>query len=127
MNIESFEIGCEKLGLDPLTCKPDVTNVPERFQKAITATFEMYVIVEASREGKVPDWNNSNERKWEPWFDMEVDENNPSGFRFNASGCSLANSGSSGGSRLCYISEAESDWHAKQHIDKYRDMMVIPK
>jgi hypothetical protein len=127
MNIESFEVACEKLGLDPATCRPDVSNVPEKYRSAITATFEMYVICEASREGKEPNWNDSRERKWMPWFDMEVDENNPSGFRFCASDCDYSGTGSTGGSRLCYRTEDESDWHAKKHIEKYRSMMVIPK
>lgn len=127
MNIESFEVGCEKLGLDPATCRPDVSTVPEKYQRAITATFEMYIICEASREGKEPDWNDSNERKWTPWFDMEVDENNPSGFRFDGSYYGYTDTYSAGGSRLCYRTENESDWHAKKHLEKYRDMMVIPR
>jgi hypothetical protein len=127
MNIESFEVGCQQLGLDPENCRPDLSTTPEKYRKALMATFEMYVICEASREGVPPNWNDGSERKWTPWFDMEVDKNNPSGFRFFASYYSYTNTITTSGSRLCYRTEAESDWHAKHHIDKYRDMMVLPK
>lgn len=33
----------------------------------------------------VPDWQDSDEQKWQAWWDLEKDKNNPSGFRFDAS------------------------------------------
>lgn len=127
MKIESYEAGCKQLGHDPEAIRPDVSKVPEKHQKAVMATFEMMIISEASWEGKQPDWNDGSQRKWIPWFDMEVDGNNPSGFRFYVSNFTYTASVSTGCSRICFVSEEECEYHAKQHEAKYRDMMVIPK
>jgi hypothetical protein len=124
MNIESFEQACQIKGYDPVAILPDVSNVPARYKKSIIATFMLSVICEASRT-KDPNWNDRSERKWLPWFDMEVDKNNPSGFRLDAAYFDGTLTLSPGGSRLCYESEKEAEYHANQHIQLYRDMMVI--
>jgi hypothetical protein len=85
--ITSFEQACEFRKMDPTTCLPDISMFPADHQQALTATAKMYIIAEAlnqDADGECwkPDWNNGDERKWLPWFDMEVDKNNPSGFRF---------------------------------------------
>lgn len=123
MKIESFKKACELQGYDP-NARPDVSMLPARYQKSTVATFELGVISEASRK-KDPDWNDSDEWKWVPVFDMEKDENNPTGFRFYGSGFAGAYSCSSGGSRICFDTEEESDYHGRQHIGLFRDAMVI--
>ena len=120
-------MACEKLGLDSEKSLPDVSGMPEKHRGALVATAKLYIITEAAREGKEPNWNDSDEEKWFPWFDMEMDKNNPSGFRFYVTYCvdSTAHAGS--GSRLCFLSDEDAEYHGRQHVDLYREMMVIAK
>jgi hypothetical protein len=84
MQPKTFEEACKARGYDPATVLPDVSKFPEKHQKAMIAYSKLIIITEAINEGKEPDWNDSDEYKWYPWMDMEVDDNNPSGFRFYA-------------------------------------------
>ena len=42
---------------------------------------KLKLVVKAINQGWVPDWSNSNQRKWYPWFDVS-----PSGVGFSTSG-----------------------------------------
>ena len=127
MKIESFEIGCEKLGLDPITCLPDLSRMPAKLQPALLATAKMYIITEAANEGKPFDWDSEDEQKYYPWFDMEVWASNPTGFRFNVVGYTYTGTYTSLGSRLCFFTREDAAYHGQQHEAIYRDMMVDPK
>lgn len=127
MKSTTFEESCKKQGYNPETVIPDVSMFPEKHQKALVAFAKLLIVAEDIKEGKDPDWNNSSERKWFPWFDMEVDENNPSGFRFGDSGCANAHTYAVGGSRLCFSSEEDVEHITEHFLDLYRDIMVIQK
>lgn len=127
MKINSFEEACEKLGLDPNTCLPDVSGMPAKLQPATIATAKMYIITEAANEGKEFDWNDRSQYKWFAWFDMEVDKNNPTGFRFYVTNCTRTLTRTGLGSRLCFFSDEDAEFHGRQHEAIYRDMMVTPK
>lgn len=127
MQIKSFEELCEKKGWDPTAILPDVSKFPAKHQPALLATAKMYLVAEELNGDWAPDWNDRSEYKWLPWFDMEVDGNNPSGFRFGAASYGIPGTYSTGGSRLCYRSEKLAKYAGETFIDLYRDMMVIPK
>lgn len=127
MKIESFEKACEICGYDPMAL-PDVSKLPVRHQKAVVSGYKIYVISEASwkGDGKEIDWN-SNQEKWDGWFYMKKDKSNPSGFRFVDVGCDVTGTDAAGGSRLCYPSDEDAEYHLTQHIELYRDVMVFPE
>lgn len=118
MNIESYEHGCQVLGLDPEAILPDVSRMPEEFQASTIAQHKLNIICKASREGVVIDWNHSKQYKWQPWFYMD-----DPGFRFHASFYDFGYAYATSGSRLCYLSKEDSDWHAKKHLVLYCTMM----
>lgn len=126
MHIESLEQACERRGWDAKTVIPNMDCYPEKHRAALQAAAEMILITDASRE-KDPDWNDGDELKHIPWMDMEVDRNNPSGFRLDAVGYARTNAHAGLGSRLCFESEEDGRFHATHHLDKLRAMMVIPK
>lgn len=97
--VKTFEDACEVLGIDP----DDVLHAAhseylEQDIDAINAFQKLTIIARALNEGWIPDWNNSNQRKWCPWLRYSG-----SGFRFGDSDGSYDYS--SVGSRLCYKSE----------------------
>lgn len=77
--IQSFEDACEELGIS--TAQFFGTETPDE-----VAYKKLKVIVKAINQGWIPDWNNTNQRKWFPWFNLS------SGFGFSGSyyGCVLA-------------------------------------
>ena len=116
-SIKSFEDACKALSRS--------TEVPDeaKFGKAAVAHYKLVTIAEALNEGWKPNWQNRSEWKHYPWFDMEKDENNPSGFRFYDT--RYGNASSDVGSRLCFKSEELAIYAGNEFKALYRDMMVI--
>jgi hypothetical protein len=122
--IESFENACKALNLDPEKVLPDVSAFPPPHQAALTATCKLFIIADALNEGWKPDWNNDEEYKFYPWFDLEKHETyDPSGFRLF--GVHSRYDDSDVGSRLCFKSREIAEYAATQFIDLYRDLMVL--
>lgn len=78
---------------------------------------KLKVITKAINQGWVPDWDNTNQRKWWPWFRLA------SGFGFSASTYDYDYAAAFVGSRLCFESEEKSDYAASQFSDLYRQLM----
>lgn len=124
---KTFEEACTSKGYDPAAILPVVVLFPEKHQKAIIAYSKLIIVSEAINEGWEPDWNDGNEYKYLPWFDMEVEKNNTSGFRFYVTTCDYSATLTTGGSRLCFKTSKLAQYAGKQFLDLWRDMMVIAK
>lgn len=76
------------------------------------------LIAKALNKGWEPDWDNSSQYKYFPWFYM-----GSSAFR----SCDYANwlSGSNVGSRLCFKSRELAEYAGKQFEDVYKQFMLI--
>ncbi|MDP1763058.1 MAG: hypothetical protein Q8L07_04155 [Sediminibacterium sp.] len=127
MKVESFAHACTLRGYDQATVLPDVSNYPTQHQKALLSFAMLVIISEAINEGKEFDWDDDDQYKRYPLFDMEVSKNNPSGFRFYDAVYGLAGTTSTGGSRLCYHSSADAEHAATHFIEMYKAIMVIEK
>jgi hypothetical protein len=77
------------------------------------------LIVKALNEGWVPDWDDSNQRKYFPWFNF----GSGSGFSSFAYDSWIADSGV--GSRLCFRSAELAEYAGKQFTSIYKEFMVI--
>lgn len=75
--VKSFEDACQVLGIS--TNVPDVKGLPRKHQKAIVANYKLIIIAEALNEGWKPNWQDSDECKYYPWFDMR----NPAGVGYS--------------------------------------------
>jgi hypothetical protein len=93
--IKTFEAACKALKLDPVKVLPKVSGMPTHHQEAIVAHAKLVIITEALNEGWKPNWKDSSEWKYYPWFDMR----SGSGLSYNV--YDLRNSYSHVGSRLC--------------------------
>ena len=78
------------------------------------------LLFKSLNEGWEPNWSNSNEVKFIPWFEM----GGASGFRYYG-GCDGWRSNSSVGSRLCFKSRALADHAGKYFISTYKQFMII--
>jgi hypothetical protein len=122
--IKTFEGACKVLGHDPVKVLPKVTGFPKAHQKALIASAKLIIINEALNfvdNGKkkwVPDWNNTSEGKYYPWFWMDKP-----GFRLYV--CSYDISLTFVGARLVYRTRALAEYAAKQFGSLYKDLMVL--
>ncbi len=118
--IETFEIACQVLGLDPEKVLPDFSSYPESDRLAMEAHSKLVIIAKAANQidndGKEwqPDWSNYDEYKYYPWFEMA----GSSGFQ-----CRVYvywDAGSGCGSRLCFKERSTATFIGKQFIDTYK-------
>ena len=84
------------------------------------ATQKLVIIVKALNEGWKPDWNNSNEYKYWPYFDMR----SASGFGFSHSLYAYWNTNTNVGSRLCLKSSELAKYAATQFIEIYKESLI---
>jgi|SRR5579871_1193525 len=125
--IKSFEDLCKKNKWDSAKILPDVSMLPEKFQKATLAIVKLFFITEELNKDKEgnewqPDWNKDDEYKYYPWFWMDEP-----GFRFCDSCCVITLTDAAGGSRLCFRTRKLAEYAAKTFIDLYKDLMVFEK
>lgn len=121
--IASFEQACEALNI--ATTLPDVSALPEKHQKAIISHYKLIIIAQALNEGWEPDWNNWEERKYYPWFDLEnYDKENTSGFGFSYGGYGNSRTSTDVGSRLCFKSWELAKYAGEIFIDLYKEYMM---
>lgn len=127
-HLETFEAACELLGYDPKEVLPVVDKMPEALAKATAAATKLFVISAASwkTEGKEIDWNNYDQRKYYPWFDLETyPDLVGSGAGFSCDDYLFDHTYSSVGSRLVFPTSEVAKYVGKTHLQLYRDLMVI--
>lgn len=117
--VKSFEDACQVLGIS--TNVPEVKGLPRKHQKAIIANYKLIVIAEALNEGWKPNWQDSDEDKYYPWFDMS----NPAGV-----GCSFTYSAASDtsagiGSRLCLKNRELAIYFGQTFTDLFNDSLLL--
>lgn len=77
-------------------------------------------ISRALNEGWHPDWSNSDEYKYVPWFNMG---SSASGFSYDDYDYWVTDSDA--GSRLCFKSRELAEYAGKQFTDVYKKFMLI--
>jgi hypothetical protein len=117
--VKSFEDACQVLGIS--TNVPEVKGLPRKHQKAIIANYKLIVIAEALNEGWKPNWQDSDEYKYYPWFDMS----NPAGV-----GCSYTYYTASAtyadfGSRLCLKNRELAIYFGQTFTDLFNDSLLL--
>ncbi|MBB2149155.1 hypothetical protein [Pedobacter gandavensis] len=119
MNIASFESACKLLkkatGID-YSQLPIVENIPEHLRTPVVSQYKLWVIAEASREGK------KLSRGYYPWFWLD---RAGSGSGFSYDGCFYGRVSSAVGARLEFPDSDSAIYAGKKHQDLYKDVMVI--
>lgn len=116
--IKSFEDACQVLGLNPEEFRITFPQKAAHHGNALAAHAKLVIIAEALNGGWQPDWDDYNEYKYYPWFEMS-----PSGFRCNGYGSGYA--GSDVGSRLCFKSRELAIYAGETFEDLYKDYFLI--
>lgn len=118
--ITSYEDACKALNIKPIN--EEVFNVfPKEDRKSMIAYHKLTVIVRALNNGWLPDWENTNERKFYPVFRYV-----PAGLSYAYASNAATNTSANFGSRLCFSSPALAEYAADHFADLYRDYYCLP-
>lgn len=117
-DIKTFEDACEELGITNDSCRPifDEDEDPDEI-----AYKKLKVIVAAINQGWTPDWSNSNQYKYWPYFKLS------SGFGFSISDFVYDGTITCVGSRLCFETKEKCTYAAQKFIDIYEQFLTIKK
>jgi len=124
--IKTFKDACKVTGDDPKNL-PDVSNLSRGMGKFILAAFKLAIIAKAlnmveNGEVWIPNWNDSNQYKYEPRFYKAS-----SGSGFSCHGYGRWNAFTCVGSRLCYGSSELAVYAGKTFIKLYNDFLSYSK
>lgn len=117
--VKSFEDACQVLGIS--TNVPEVKGLPRKHQKAIIANYKLIVIAEALNEGWKPNWQDSDEYKYYPWFDMS----NPAGVGYSATDAAASDTNANVGSRLCLKNRELAIYFGQTFTDLFNDSLLL--
>lgn len=117
--VKSFEDACQVLGIS--TNVPEVKGLPRKHQKAIIANYKLIVIAEALNEGWKPNWQDSDEYKYYPWFDMS----NPAGVGYSYTHLTASSTTASIGSRLCLKNRELAIYFGQTFTDLFNDSLLL--
>lgn len=117
--VKSFEDACQVLGIS--TNVPEVKGLPRKHQKAIIANYKLIVIAEALNEGWKPNWQDSDEYKYYPWFDMS----NPAGVGCSNSHITASYTAANIGSRLCLKNRELAIYFGQTFTDLFNDSLLL--
>ena len=80
---------------------------------------QLKVIIKAINQGWTPDWNNSSQYKYYPWFEVTS-----GGVEFSYSGYYCASTSTRVGSRLCFESSEKCKYAATQFVEIYKQFLL---
>ena len=98
----------------------DTSKYPEKHREAIQAVADLFIIHEAYNDREDANYNDWDQDKHFIIWDLEVDKNNPSGFRFFDSYCEVTYSLTICGPRLCFLKQEDIAHAVENHIELYR-------
>jgi hypothetical protein len=111
--VKTFEDACEVLGVAP----EDVLPNSKKTNTAVTAVAKLLVITEVLNEGWKPNWQDSDEYKYMPWFEDKT------GVGLSFDGVVDWDTITGIGSRLCYKSNELAEYAAIQFKEIYNDFI----
>ena len=117
--LKSFEDACQVLGIS--TNVPEVKGLPRKHQKAIIANYKLITIAEALNEGWKPNWQDSDEYKYYPWFDMS----NPAGVGVSNTYNTASLTYAAVGSRLCLKNRELAIYFGQTFTDLFNDSLLL--
>lgn len=117
--VKTFDDACRILGIDGNILTGSLSDALANDADSVTAYTKLIIIARALNQGWVPDWSNSSQYKYVPWFKHK----SGFGLSFYDYGGWYTNTGV--GSRLCYKSKDLAEYAATQFADLYNDFLTI--
>lgn len=125
-DITSYEVACQKLGLDSLNL-PVANMLPEKHRKSIIAYYKLIIIAQAINDGWEPDWNDDSQSKYQSHMYVKASNEKPSGFGllywdYLFVFCNVT----AVGSRLVFKSREVAKYFGETFTDLLTDYLLYP-
>lgn len=127
--VKSYADACKVLGIEPMD---EDSMKAQGFRPDEIARRQLETITEALNEGWKPNWADTDEYKFYPWFYIEVSEVQTEGANFGAlAGLSYAYSHYAAaastayiGSRLCFHDRETARYAGRTFTDLYAQILI---
>lgn len=120
IKVDSHEAALEYLGRKNDAC---MCLLPEKHAKAMVAIYKLITIAEAWNKADkfVPDFDNTNQLKWFPWFKKQ----GSAGFVYANTNNAATRTYANVGSRLCFATSDRARQFGEQFIDLWNDFLLF--
>lgn len=120
--VKTYEDACKVLGVEPIN---EQNAKAQGFRSDEIARRKLETIAAALNEGWKPDWNNTDQYKYYPYFYIQENANGAS------AGLSCANTSNAAtytnaaiGSRLCFYASRLARYAGNQFTDLYEQILI---
>lgn len=110
---------CKQLDREVLTIE-DFARIPTEVRQAHYSLYRIATVIEAKKEGRKLDYDNNDQRKYSPWWDMETYGNAAPGSGFSLGVVDYVYAATGVGARLSSESERTALEIAETMIEDYR-------
>lgn len=117
--MESIKTVEDALNVTGMPATPEFNEVPEELRDYFKAVYEAVVITKALVGDWKADWNDWDQRKWFPWFDMSS-----GGFVFNGTCYAYSSAAAGYASRLCFPTRDMAEYAGKTFTDVYSQIIL---
>lgn len=120
--VKTYEDACKVLGVEPIN---EQNAKAQGFRSDEIARRKLETIAAALNEGWKPDWNNTDQYKYYPYFYIQENANGASAGLSDANTINAATSTSAGiGSRLCFYASRLARYAGNQFTDLYEQILI---
>ena len=120
--VKTYEDACKVLGVEPIN---EQNAKAQGFRSDEIARRKLETIAAALNEGWKPDWNNTDQYKYYPYFYIQENANGASaGLSFADTNDAASNTNAYIGSRLCFYASRLARYAGNQFTDLYEQILI---
>lgn len=121
--VKTYEDACKVLGVEPIN---EQNAKAQGFRPDEIARRKLETITAALNEGWKPNWNNTNEYKYYPYFYIQENAKGKgsAGLSYAYTSYAAAAAGTSFGSRLCFYASRLAKYAGNQFTNLYEQILI---
>lgn len=120
--VKTYEDACKVLGVEPIN---EQNAKAQGFRSDEIARRKLETIAAALNEGWKPDWNNTDQYKYYPYFYIQENAKGAyAGLSCAATSNAAANTNANIGSRLCFYASRLARYAGNQFTDLYEQILI---
>lgn len=121
--VKTYEDACKVLGVEPIN---EQNAKAQGFRSDEIARRKLETIAAALNEGWKPDWNNTDQYKYYPYFYIQENTKGKgsAGLSFALTAYTATSTTASFGSRLCFYASRLARYAGNQFTDLYEQILI---